>query len=109
MENTIIDKLKDKKIEDITLIEKFELIQYRMKGISVDYKSPWWLDGIFDEYLSNNPNINYIETTQQKGMVEVTISLSNVVASYYYTSTLDKRTRHDAMLNVLTLYFIDNE
>lgn len=104
----ILEQLKNKNIEDITLVEKFELIQYRMKGISCDYKSPWWLDNIFDDYLTNNPNVGGILIMQQKNEVNIVIH-TNTGVEYKYTSTLEKRTRHDAMLNVLTLYFIDNE
>lgn len=106
--DNILEQLKNKNIEEITLVEKFELIQFRMKGISCDYKSPWWLDNIFDEYLSNNPNIDSISMEQKRGEVTFYI-VTKRQKQYIYTSIMEKRNRHDAMLNVLTLYFIDNQ
>lgn len=95
----LLEELKLKNIEDLELTEKFNIIQSVYNGESLDYKSRWWLDVIFDESLSTHCDI---EIYSSKLHCVVYIYADN--ETFTYKSRAKSSKRHDAMLNALTIY-----
>lgn len=99
-----LKELKEKSIDDLKISEKFLIIQSVISSASVDYKSKWWLDVIFDDYISKKYGYKMFNF---KNNCSVTIMISgeyNSEDNIVYVSDATTSTRHDAMLNALTIY-----
>lgn len=103
--DTKLNELKNKSIDDLTLSEKFTLIQHKFGQTSVDYKNRWWLDIIYDNHISQ---LCGYQVFSFKNTTRVVILVGDVFSNkednIEYISELKDSSRHDAMLNALTLY-----
>lgn len=98
-----LQELKSKDIKDLVISEKFNIIQSVFDSAQVDYKSRWWLDTIFDEGLTSMSDLNVV-INSRKGYCSVGIFSTERDVDSEYESEEKVSTRHDAMLNALTLY-----
>lgn len=100
----VLEELKKKSIDELTLPEKFTLIQNRFGQTSVDYKNRWWLDILFDSHIAQICGYRIFAYKNTTRVVILNTSDFDNDNNVEYLSELDNSSRHDAMLNAVTKF-----